>query len=100
MAAYSVAVYLLTLRDRHNGNIMIDDDGHIIHIDFGFILGISPGGVVFNKIIKQGFEASPFLLKKEMIQIMGGNMDAEPFKWFTELVIRGYLAVRFENIFF
>jgi len=94
MAAYSVIVYLLTLRDRHNGNIMIDDVGHIVHIDFGFILGISPGGVVFNDIIKSGFETSPFLLKKEMIQIMGGNSDAEPFKWFAELVVRGYLAAR------
>ncbi|KAF1953865.1 phosphatidylinositol 4-kinase-like protein STT4 [Byssothecium circinans] len=86
MAAYSVISFLLQFKDRHNGNIMIDDAGHIIHIDFGFCFDIAPGGVKF--------ERAPFKLTGEMIAVMGGSQTSQPFRWFEELTIKAFLVSR------
>jgi phosphatidylinositol 4-kinase len=69
LAAYSVISYVLQLKDRHNGNVLIDNEGHIIHIDFGFMLSNSPGSV--------GFEAAPFKLTYEYVDVLGGVGSAE-----------------------
>lgn len=47
------------------------------------------------------FESANFKLTKEMIQIMGGSADSEPFKYYMDLTIRAYLAVRkyYEHMF-
>jgi len=87
LAASSIVLYLLQIKDRHNGNIMFDNEGHVLHIDFGYILDISPGGNI-------NFESSPFKLTTEMIMVMGGDASTESYKWFSELTVRAYLAVR------
>lgn len=87
MAAYSVISYLLQFKDRHNGNIMVDDAGHILHIDFGFCFDIAPGGVKF--------ERAPFKLTPEMMAVMGKeSSNPQPYRWFEELTVKAFLACR------
>ena len=86
MAAYSVISYLMQFKDRHNGNIMVDDKGHILHIDFGFCFDISPGGV--------RFERAPFKLTEEMMAVLGGDDNSQSYRWFEELTIKAFLCSR------
>lgn len=85
MAAYSVACYILQIKDRHNGNIMIDGEGHIVHIDFGFLFDIGPGGVKF--------EPSSFKLTHEMVVLMGGRYS-QGYELFQHLTVKAFLAIR------
>lgn len=85
LASYSVISYLLQLKDRHNGNILIDKHGHVIHIDFGFLLSNTPGSI--------GFEMAPFKLPQEYIDILGGYESAK-YREFKDLFKRLFRAAR------
>ncbi len=83
LAGYCLVTYLLQVKDRHNANIMIQDDGSLFHIDFGFIFGDSPG---FNL----NFENAPFKLTKEYVDLMGG-LDSSVFRNFQDVFVDGNL---------
>jgi hypothetical protein len=78
LAGYSLVCYFLQIKDRHNANILIDDNGHIIHIDFGFMLSNAPG-----KGLK--FEKAPFKLTQEFVDVMGG-VNSKYFTKFRKLL--------------
>ena len=102
-AAYCIVSYLLQVKDRHNGNILLDNQGHIIHIDYGFILSCSPKNL--------GFESSPFKLTSgveqkysdififnlfisspEFVDVMGG-CDSDMFAYFKILILQGEVVL-------
>jgi phosphatidylinositol kinase/protein kinase (PI-3 family) len=86
LAAYSLFSYLLQVKDRHNGNILIDAEGHIIHIDFGFLLSIAPGGAF-------SLENAPFKLTEEMVEVLDG-LDSPLFAAFVGAFTKGFLALQ------
>jgi hypothetical protein len=95
MAGYSLVSYFLQIKDRHNGNIMLDAEGHVVHIDFGFMLTNSPGAIKFENV--------PFKLTEEYLQVICARksvQDAsetsktEGYRYFQELFVLGLLAAR------
>ena len=78
LAGYSLVCYFLQIKDRHNANIMLDDKGRLIHIDFGFMFTNAPGKGIH-------FENAPFKLTKEMIEVLGG-VNSKYFTKFRKLL--------------
>lgn len=68
------------------GNILIDAEGHIIHIDFGFLFTTSPGG-------NMNFEAAPFKLTSEYVAVLGGPRS-RLFGEYRALCATAFLAAR------
>jgi len=85
LAAYSLICYILQIKDRHNGNILLDREGHLIHIDYGFMLSSSPGSL--------NFETAPFKLTIEFVEVMGGR-EGSMFNYFGTILQSGFLAIR------
>ena len=83
LAGYSLVCYFLQIKDRHNGNILINNEGYLIQIDFGFFLSNAPGGE---------FEKAPFKLTDEVIEVIGG-INSKYFQVFRKLMWKGMIAI-------
>ena len=83
LAGYSLVCYFLQIKDRHNGNILINNEGYLIQIDFGFFLSNAPGGE---------FEKAPFKLTDEVIEVIGG-INSKYFQIFRKLMWKGMIAI-------
>ncbi|OAG29751.1 phosphatidylinositol 4-kinase [Nematocida displodere] len=83
-AGYSLVTYILNIKDRHNGNIMITDEGHLIHIDFGFMFDISPGNINIE---------SPIKITDEIFSLLGGA-EGEAFAMYKDLMVKGFYVLR------
>jgi phosphatidylinositol 4-kinase len=64
---------------------LLDEEGHLIHIDYGFMLWNTPGSI--------NFETAPFKITDEYIELIGG-LDSTLFHYFKSLLTRGFLAAR------
>ena len=94
LAAYSLMSYFFLFKDRHNGNLLLDTAGHVIHIDFGFVFGVAPGGSFSLEM------STPFKLTDEMLEVMGGP-QSPLFSDFVTLFCCGFLALQsYSDTFF
>eukprot|EP00177_Eucheuma_denticulatum_P005721 GFKZ01010430.1.p1 GENE.GFKZ01010430.1~~GFKZ01010430.1.p1 ORF type:complete len:912 (+),score=165.91 GFKZ01010430.1:176-2911(+) len=95
MAGYSLVTYFLQIKDRHNGNIMIDVEGRIVHIDFGFMLTNSPGAIKFENVpFKLTEEYLQVICAKKNVQDLAEASKTEGYRYFQELFVMGLLAAR------
>ena len=85
LAGYSLAQYLFQIKDRHNNNILIDTYGHLIHIDFSFMISSSPGNM--------GFERAPFKFTQDYLDLMEGE-ESDIFAHFRMLFFLGLKYIR------
>ncbi|GKT31753.1 Phosphatidylinositol kinase like protein [Aduncisulcus paluster] len=85
----SVLTYLLGVGDRHLENILVQPNGNMFHIDFGYMLGRDPKAF-----------APAMKLSKAMVEAMGGPFS-DGYKQFKELSCESYLILRrHANLFF
>ena len=81
-AGYCVVTYILGIGDRHLENLMIDNNGKLFHIDFGYILGKDPKPM-----------PPPIKLCKEMVDCMGGK-NSKRYEEFQQKCVNAYWVLR------
>eukprot|EP01128_Nolandella_sp_AFSM9_P012945 TRINITY_DN9802_c0_g1_i1.p1 TRINITY_DN9802_c0_g1~~TRINITY_DN9802_c0_g1_i1.p1 ORF type:complete len:233 (-),score=22.81 TRINITY_DN9802_c0_g1_i1:127-801(-) len=85
LVGYSLLCYILQIKDRHNGNILVRDTGHLVHIDFGFMLANSPGSL--------NWECEYFKLTSEYVEVIGG-LQSPMWQYFKASMLMGFMQLR------
>jgi phosphatidylinositol-4,5-bisphosphate 3-kinase catalytic subunit alpha/beta/delta len=70
---YVVATYVMGIGDRHPSNIMMQEDGHLFHIDFGHFLGNFKQKKIAG--IKIDRERSPLVFTPQMLHVLNPTGD-------------------------
>eukprot|EP01061_Rhynchopus_euleeides_P013435 TRINITY_DN23468_c0_g1_i1.p1 TRINITY_DN23468_c0_g1~~TRINITY_DN23468_c0_g1_i1.p1 ORF type:complete len:900 (+),score=411.71 TRINITY_DN23468_c0_g1_i1:93-2792(+) len=81
-AGYAIITFILGIGDRHLENLLVTNDGRILHIDFGFILGRDPKPF-----------PPPLKLRKDMVDAMGG-LESVRYNEFKKLCCSAFNIVR------
>ena len=81
-AAACVLCYVMGVGDRHLSNMLVTDDGRILHIDFTYILGDDPKHV-----------RTEMRMTKDMLDALGGK-DTASFMEFKDMCIDAYRSIR------
>ena len=82
-AASCILCYVLGVGDRHLENIMVTDTGHLMHIDFTYLIGADP-----HRSMACDMRVTP-----DMIDMFGGT-ESEEYITFRNLCSEAYMVVR------
>lgn len=82
-AGYCVMTYLLGVGDRHLDNIMVNREGYLFHIDYGFIIGADPKPMKYPTM----------RITKDMVDAIGGP-ESRYYREFVELAKNIHLCLQ------
>ncbi|XP_058070696.1 phosphatidylinositol 4-kinase alpha 1-like isoform X2 [Magnolia sinica] len=92
-AGYAIASLLLQIKDRNSGNLLFDNVGRLVHIDFGFLLGTSPAN-------NMGIERAHFKLSRGMTKLLdpSGVMKSDTWIQFVRCMVVYNVQIVNDNI--
>ena len=86
-AGACLLAFTMGLGDRHLENILVCSDAHLVHVDFGFVLGDDPKHA-----------HTPMRITEDMVDAMGGRQSTT-FISFIKLTQKGYADMRLHTSF-